>query len=78
MPVLLDQGAAKLRLGEEEIERVVGVLEGLGIHVNGSTILERVEDLRRMLDNATVFWERARDSELLPERYASASSFVIS
>ncbi len=67
VPVLLDQGAAKLRLGEEEIERIVGVLEGLGIHVNGSTILERVEDLRRMLDNATVFWERARDSDLLPE-----------
>ncbi len=67
VPVLLDQGAAKLWLGEEEIERVVGVLEGLGIHIQGSTILERVEDVRRMLDNATVFWERARDSELLPE-----------
>ena len=77
VPVLLDQGAARLRLGEEEIERIVGVLEGLGIHIQGSTILERVEDLRRMLDNATVFWERVRDSDLLPEEAREAYEELI-
>ena len=67
VPQLLDVGEAKLRLGEEELERAIALLQEMGIPVKGDSLLARLEDIRRMLDSAELFWQRVRSTIELPE-----------
>ena len=77
VPALLEAGDAKLRLGELELENVIAVLQEMGIPIHGDTLLKRLDDIRRILDNAEAFWQRVHSTIHLPEEQLEALDRIV-
>ena len=66
VPGQLAAGEAELLRGEAELVDALELLEKTGIRVKGNTTVEKLEDVRRMLDNPSMIYERMELRDALP------------
>ena len=67
VPGLLEDGAAKLHQGEEKLEAALELMEQWGIRIaGGAGLVDRLEDVRYLLNNAEAFLARASEGRTIP------------
>ena len=80
VPGMLEDGAAKLHQGEEKLEAALELMEQWGIRIaGGAGLVDRLEDVRYLLNNAEAFLARASEGRAIPaeafELYAKNADF---